>query len=365
MADVRPFCGLRYNPKRVSDFSSVISPPYDIISQREQAIYYSKNPYNIIRLEFSKEHPDDTQENNRYVRAAATMNNWLRDHILIQEDCPAFYLIEHRFPYQDAMKSWWGVIARVRLEDLSSGQIRPHEKTMKEPAEDRFLLLQSCRANLSPVIGMFHSEQGDILPLLMGIDTNKPSLSASGHYGTAYNIWTVTDKETTQKVSDFFVDKILYIADGHHRYKTALRYQKEQVANCSHCSGNEAFNFVMMTLVNSEDTGLVMFPFHRLLRGIESEKLEQLPEKLGDYFNKELIPPSSVKNWLALLEARYGKMIFGLYGLHGRYLCLLTPRKDMVLQEMMPKDKPSSLKELDVSLLHELVLQRMLNIDNS
>ncbi|MBE9502274.1 MAG: DUF1015 family protein, partial [Chloroflexi bacterium] len=158
MADVQPFRGLRYNLDRIGDFSTVISPPYDVISPEQQSVYYSKSRHNVIRLEFGQELASDSAEDNKYTRAASTMETWLQDSILIRENHPAFYLVEHRFPFQNGVRSRFSLIARIRLEDLNIGQIRPHEMTMRGPAIDRFLLLQSCRANFSPVMGLFRYE---------------------------------------------------------------------------------------------------------------------------------------------------------------------------------------------------------------
>ena len=150
MADVQPFRGLRYNLEQLGDLSAVITPPYDVISTEEQLLYHGKSPYNVIRLEFGEERPEDTPQDSKYTRAALNMEGWLRDGILIREERPAFYLMEHRFPYQGAVKSRFSLIARVRLEDLSgSGRIRPHEITIGGASADRIRLLKSCHANVN------------------------------------------------------------------------------------------------------------------------------------------------------------------------------------------------------------------------
>ncbi|MFQ5827152.1 MAG: DUF1015 family protein, partial [Dehalococcoidia bacterium] len=274
MADVQPFRGLRYNPEQIGDISLVISPPFDVISPEEQILYHLRSPYNVIRLEFGEERPKDSPRDNKYTRAAQTMESWLRQAILVREEHPAFYLVEHRFHYQNSLRSRFGLIARVGLEDLGTGQIRLHERTMRAPALDRRRLLQSCRANFNPIMGMFQHQGEGIWSLFEEVTLKNPALSAVDDYGVAHYMWAVTDEETIVQVSDFFADKVLYVADGHHRYETALAHRKDQRSAHSSSTGREAFNFVMMVLMDSEDPNLIMFTPHRLVQGLEAERLE-------------------------------------------------------------------------------------------
>jgi uncharacterized protein (DUF1015 family) len=368
MADVQPFRGLRYNLGRIGDLSAVISPPYDAISAEEQPLYYSKSPYNVIRLECGEERPSDSAQNNKYTRAAIAMKAWLREAILVREEKPAFYFVEHRFSYQGGVKSRLGLIACLRLEDLDGGQIRPHEMTMKQPAADRLRLLQACLANLSPVMGMFRHHGEGIGPLFPERKKIEPALSAVDSYGVAHSMWVVKDEKAIARVSDFFADKVLYIADGHHRYETALAYRDEQRSAYPSYSGKEAFNFVMMAFADSGDPNIVVLPTHRLARGLDEERLARLKEGLSTYFYEvQLLPPLStlpetLKSWLDSLKERGGPT-FGLYGLHGQHLCLLTVPEKGALREMMPAGLPPPVRDLDVGLLHWVILPHMLGID--
>ena len=372
MGDVRPFCGLRYNLQRITDPSAIITPPYDVISPEERSLYYSRSPYNIIRLESGEEQPGDSPENNKYTRAAATLDDWLREGILIQEKQPAFYIVEHRFPYQDMDKSRWGLVARVRLEDLETGQIRPHERTTKEPAVDRLHLLRSCRTNLSPIIGLFRTEKGEMAALLQELSKKTPDMSATDSYGVRYCLSVVTDEAAIEKVSTFLIDKVIYIADGHHRYETALRYQKEQCAAHPSHTGDESFNFVMMTLTDSQDPGLVVLPSHRLVRGLEPPRIAQLEEMISPYFHMEELLPSlptffdTVQTWLRTPETRgQGGAVLGLYGLHGQKFCLLRLRPNADLRSLMTEEELRLWRDLDVVLLQRVILQAALGIDTT
>ena len=363
MADVQPFYGLRYNPERIGDLSAVISPPYDVISTAEQLLYHHSSPYNVIRLEYGEERPEDYAAENKYTRAASTLAGWLREGILTREGCPAFYLVEHRFPYQGREMSRFSLIARVRLEALSvSAVIRPHEMTMRRPGEDRLRLLESCHANFSPVMGLFRHRGEGIQSLFL--DTIKePALSAVDRNGVAYAIWVVSDEEAIARVSDSFADKTLYIADGHHRYETALAYKQEQCAARPSSTGEEAFNFVMMTLTPADDPNLIMLPTHRLVRGLNTEMLARPKEELSAHFDKELLsplptPPETLRGWVETLKRQQGT-VFGLYGLEGDHLCLLRARPGMI-----PTIQPGVLQHLDVYILHQVVLRQVLGIDS-
>jgi uncharacterized protein (DUF1015 family) len=363
VADVQPFHGLRYNIERIDDLSAIICPPYDVISPEEQLLYHNSSPYNIIRLEYGEERPLDSPDDNKYTRAAATMAGWLRESILTREEYPAFYLVEHRFSYQDAVRSRFSLIARVRLEELSANsQIRPHEMTMRKPGEDRLNLLKSCHANVSPIMGLLrHREEG--IQSLFPETTDKPAICAADSYGVTYAMWVVSDKEAITRVSDFFANKNLYIADGHHRYETALAYCQEQHSLQPSCTGEEAFNFVMITLTAAEDPNLIMMPTHRLVRGINTERLARLKDELSTYFDEELLSPCStdsetLKGWIKTLKEQQ-VTAFGLYGLDGLHLSLLRAKR-----EMMPVAQPRLLQDLDVHILHQLVFRQILGIDS-
>ena len=370
MADVQPFRGLRYDVERVGDLSSVISPPYDIISPHEQQLYLGQSPYNVVRLELGEEQPSDSLENNQYTRAADILRSWLEEGIFFRDQCPALYVFEHRFPYQGTTRHRWGLTARVRLEDWSTGRVRPHEDTFEDRIGDRLKLLRSCRANLSPIMGMFRHESGGLLSLFPRLTGDNPDSSALDHQGIAHNMWVIKDEKSIAEVSAWCAEKVLYIADGHHRYETALAYQREQKAAQSHCTGNEAFNFVMMTLMDAGDPGVVMLPTHRLVRLVETLSPARLREELSPFFQIEDLNPASassaetLKVWLKALEKRGRKGVaIGLYGLDRKRLCMLLPREGANLQEMMPPAHSLPWKDLDVAILHWLILRRIMGID--
>ena len=372
MVDVRPFRGLRYDLERVGPLSSVITPPYDVITANQQRGYHQRSPHNIIRLEFGEDSPEDVPGNSKYTRAATTLQAWLREGILFREEMPSFYVIEHNVPCGNNGKSHWGLIAAVRLEDISSGRILPTEVTMREPAIDRLNLLRSCRANLSSVMVIFNEGTVSLRSVLADVQNGHPSARATDDAGVTHNLWTVHDEHTIGLVSRFFADKVLYIADGHHRYKTACAYRDEQRSGKLKNGGNEAFDFMMMTLLSAQDSCLTLEPMHRLIKGVQPEKLDDLAEKLADYFIVEEIPrhspdlSQSLSKWLgALREAGSSNVAFGLYGLMPGRFHLLVPHNTPALRDKLPAHQPMAWRNLDVSLLHGVILNGMLGIYDS
>ena len=366
MAVVKPFRGLRYNLDRVSDLSAVITPPYDVISAAEQLRYHKINPYNVIRLDYGIDEPKDTPDNNKYTRASDYVKQWLNEGILVREKSPALYLVQHRFTHNDRMFNRLSLMARVKLEDLTTGCIRPHEKTMSKPREDRMRLLKACNVNFSPIMVLFRDKPEGFESLFADI-IRKPAPRAVDKDGVEFAMWTITDKGTMAKVSKLLSDKMLYIADGHHRYETALNYSlKRRAANPSD-SDDAPYNYVMMTITPAEDPNLLMLPTHRLIRGLKQNTLDSLKGVLAEYFDTETLPSlsdpaASLKQWLAAMQ-KNRVTSFGLYGLDGDKLCILQAKKGVELK-VDSEAGDDAVSSLDVAILHRLILRRILKIDN-
>ncbi len=369
MTHAQPFRGLRYNLDKVGDLSSVITPPYDVISEAEQHDYYERNPFNLIRLELGKKFPDDNSRHNRYTRAAATLEEWIRDGVLLRDERPAYYLMEHRFSHRGRKRSYWCLIVTIRLEEFNTGAVRATEITMNAPIEDRLNLIRACHVNLSPIMGAFVQKKGDLLTLLPEIDLTRPDTSGTNDSGVTFNLWVIDEESKVRELTEFLADKIIYIADGHHRYTTALAYRNEQPG--LDVASNDPRNFVMMALISSNDRGLIMLPTHRLIRGLKPDQLASLKEELARYFSIREVASSSGDSrekldiWTEAL-AKEGKRnaAFGIYGLEsGKYL-LLIPHDVSALRDMLPAERPLAWRELDVSLLHGVILQKLLGIDD-
>jgi uncharacterized protein (DUF1015 family) len=337
-----------------------------VISPAEQLRYHKLNPYNVVRLDFGIDEPKDTPDNNKYTRAADYVKQWLDDGILIREDRPALYLVQHRFTYNDHVYSRLSLIARVKLEDLTTGCIRPHEKTMSKPREDRMNLLKACNANFSPIMVLFRYKPQGFETMFADV-IKQPAPHAVDKDGVEFAMWTISDKATLSKVSKLLADKMLYIADGHHRYETALNYSLARRAASPSDSDDAPYNYVMMTITPAEDPNLLMLPTHRLIKGLKKNALDSLKGKLAEYFDTETLAPlsdapASLKQWLATLQ-KNRVPCFGLYGLDGDKFCILKAKKGVNLK-VDSEAGDDAVSSLDVAILHRLILRRILKIDS-
>src|SRR5436309_9949193 len=236
MAIVRPLTGLRYDPARVGDVGQVLAPPYDVITPPEQAELYARSPWNVIRLILPRE-PE------RGATATRTLRDWVQTGVLVRDPAPAIYLYSQRFTLPDGMtRRRDGVICRLRLEDFASGVVRPHERTLPGPKADRLAILRATGANLSAIFGLYARPGEPVRALLAGAELGAPLVDVSGWH----QLWSVTDAATIARVQAALADQTIIIADGHHRYETALAYRDEQ-------RGNEAAAYILAYLANMEE----------------------------------------------------------------------------------------------------------------
>ncbi len=250
MAAVRPLAGLRYDPARAGDVGQLLAPPYDVITAAEQAELYARSPYNVIRLILPR-------EAERGAAAAQTLRDWIAAGILAPDPEPALYLYTQQFSLPDgSTRRRDGLLCRLRLEDFSSGVVRPHERTLPGPKADRLALLRATGANLSAIFGLYARPGEPVRALLAGAELGAPLVDVSGWH----QLWRVTDAPAIARVEAALTDRTVIIADGHHRYETALAYRDEQ-------RGNEAARYVLTYLANMEEEGVVILPTHRLVRG--------------------------------------------------------------------------------------------------
>ncbi len=364
MAEIRPFRGIHYNPSRVGDLAAVICPPYDIITPQVQQELYQRSEYNFVRLEFGRELPQDNDTDNKYTRSRATLEQWLEQGILVMDETPAIYLHDHHFVYQGRQFRRRGIIAAVRLEEWSKAVVRPHEGTMAGPKSDRLNLLWALQTNTSPILTLFEG-RGQLSSLLSEQELKTPLIEVNSPGGEGHRVWAVTEAGVIGRIRDHLADQPLYIADGHHRYESALSFWRERRACSGGVSGEEPFNFVMMTLVALDDPGLVILPAHRMVRGIPRSILSQLRDKLKVFFAIEELPLSrpgvweEVDTWLA--EDRDSVRLI-LFGMNRERLSLLQLRDFATVSPMMPYFHSEIYKRLDVSILDHIILEELLEL---
>lgn len=351
MAEIKPFRALRFNIDAAGKIDELVCPPYDIISEEQRKEYLNENEHNIIRLELPR-------GENPYEEAGKTLNQWINDGILKQDEKDSIYIYEEEFTAYGVRNKFKGCITRVKLEEFSKGIVLPHEETLSKAKKDRFELMKATNCNFSQIYSLYMDEQHIVRNKLDELSAGKPEIELTDSDGVTHRLWVVTDADDVKAICREFDDKKLYIADGHHRYETALNYRNYCRENNI---GDGGEDYVMMMLVDMEHEGLVVFPTHRIVRDLESFDAEKAEELCGEYFDVEKKPSyaSMEKDLRALYDI--GKKAYGFYS-GGDGYTLLTFKNSDVLEELLP-DMLKPVRELDVTVLHSLVLEKLFGID--
>ena len=279
MATIRPLVGIRYSLTKIGSLSEVVAPPYDVISVEHQEILHKRSPYNVVRLELGQRLPGDSDVNNRYTRARSCLDQWLAEGVLTRETGPAIYVHRHEFASHGNPTNRIGFVAGLRLEDWSAGGVLPHEDTLPKPKQDRLELMRACRCNFSPIMALF--EDSEVRLRLQSWTAGRPAdVTFSTEEGETHFLWVTRDADLIEWMTGRLAEVPAFIADGHHRYETALQYRRELEANHSTLPSDHPANYVLTTFFDFGDPGLVILPTHRVIRGIDIERLRRLPESL-------------------------------------------------------------------------------------
>ena len=354
MTKITPIQGVRLSPKAGSDYSRLITPPYDVINAELQEKYYEKSPYNVIRLEYGKSLPGDNNFSNKYTRAAHTFHEWLEQGILYREETPALYFYDQHFTYEDKSFLRRGLYCGVELSPFQDGNIVPHEVTMDEPKADRLELMQYCEANFSPIFGLYRDRNKFIENLGQAIKKRaQPVINFTDDDGQIHRVWAVTDLSIISAAQDFFKEKKIFIADGHHRYETALQFylqKREELGD------PQKFNHVLMTLVNIYDEGLLSFPTHRLVVRSAIETGTLLSRLEENFILVELPKPENKEHLQAALEG-------SLSSEKAEDICprLYTPEGKLYRMKLK-NPHGLSFPLLDAFVLHELILGKIFGL---
>ena len=233
--DFQPFKAWRYNTERV-DVATVLAPPYDVISPEKQQKLYDRSPFNSIRLILNKKDPADTDQHNGYTRARDTFQEWQNQGVLVQEQSPCFYVYRQTFkdPVTQLTKNRFALLGRVRLEPFEKGIIVPHEKTLSGPKADRMRLLRTVQTNFSPVFGLYNDKGLEVRSIIQDPMNSKPVFEAEDDDKVVHTLWAIEDPDILAKLQKALRPKKVYIADGHHRYETALEYARQQRGQFEH-----------------------------------------------------------------------------------------------------------------------------------
>jgi len=343
MATVKGFRGIRYNPEKIEDFGDVLAPPYDVINAQEQEDLYNKNPYNVIRLILSKGGDD-----SKYEEASKTFRNWIESDILTNDEEPSIYPYYQEFEEDGKKLTRKGFLAAVKIEDFATKKILPHERTFPKHKRDRLKLNTACKANMSPVFSVYSDPDIVIEKLLDEKLTSEPIFDITNEDGVRNKLWRISDPDTISFIGNHLEDKSLLIADGHHRYETAIEYRNIQREVNGQTSGDKPYEYVMMFLSNTEDEGLIINPTHRVLKNIGDMDLDSFLNKLGEEFNIEKLPYEE-----------------GISNIGYEEFTILTRDPEFVYKATLKNSNIESPNRLAVTLLHNNVFNKIIDEDSA
>jgi uncharacterized protein (DUF1015 family) len=361
MAEVHPFRGVRYNLARVGALADVVAPPYDVIDAALQDRLYEVSPYNVIRLEYNREEPGDAPGQDRYARASTFLRDWLRTEVLQAEDHPVLYLYEQTYEVEGQSHTRRGFLGRVRLEPFGSGRIYPHEQTLSGPKADRLALYEATGYNLSPIFGLYPDPDQRVIEAVEAARKDRTPLEAVDHLGVVNRLWPITDQVAHTLVQGLMADRPVFIADGHHRYETGLRYRDELAQRGELAGPDDPANFCLMMLVGMSDPGLLILPTHRLVSGFPGLTSDRLAELLTPEFDVAFEgegPEGARKAWNEI-ELWGDQDMLGFGTVADNHWLTARLRSDATM-DRLASDHGVEWRSLGVSLLHVLVLDHLM-----
>jgi uncharacterized protein (DUF1015 family) len=348
MPKVLPFNGLLYNREKIAG-DEVIAPPYDVISPEQKDALYEKSPYNIVRVDFGKELPGDSDKENRYTRAGALLDRWMGEGILVRDDKPAFYAYEIDYTIGGRRMALRGVFSLVEIVELGSG-VFPHEQTKPKAKADRLDIMRHCMGNLSPIYAIYNSTERVTSRILES--PGEPYLTAHDADGAVHRLYRIDDPARTHQVSAELSGRPLFIADGHHRYEVALEFKREMDAKTNRAdTAPKPWDYALMFLANTEDEGLTILPTHRMVKGLAERAV--VFEKLDADFDIAELPSGAD---LSAVISGMGRGAFGFYSGAEKKWYTLKYRGGRL------NDQHEFLRDLDVVILQERIINRDLGV---
>jgi len=362
MADIRPFRGLRYNAAMFGrDLTAVVCPPFDVISPADQSALYARHPSNIVRLELTRPEPGDHVPVTRYERAATEFEAWQREGILIQDPSPALYGYSVEFSLDGSRHERRGIVASMRLEPWERRVVLPHERTLAAAKQDRMALMRACMANFSPIWGLYHDVGGATERFWSSTTGQVPDEEATDDDGMLHRLWLVRDPAITAAVHAALSAGPVYIADGHHRYTTALALRDELQSDATSADPHAAANFVLTYLVEAADPGLIVLGTHRLLTspvGVDSATIRRTIEGAFEVEDVQADPAALIGR----VQEVQGRPAFALWA--------PSLGMSLVARAHDPEGVPASLadghsaswRRLDLAVLHTLVIDQLFDV---
>ena len=360
MARVRPFAGYRYHTAS-RDISGLTAPPYDVISATQRAALLERDSHNVVALELPDGTLDATAPENRYETGAARWAAWRAARIIVQDKVPGVYVLEQLTPRGSGFTRRRAFIVEVGLEPFSAGVVLPHERTLPKALGDRFELIRATAANFSQVLGLFDDPAGETDALFDAATSGEPIETATDSDGVVSRLWVATDPALLHTLGAVMAAKQIFIADGHHRYTTALAYRDERRRATSQDAQpvDPAYDFVMMALVNMEDPELVVMPTHRVADAEGAFDSAAFYRALERYFTIEELPDASISK--ALPSEGGPRYVIRTRDDERPQLAVIRP--DVDLDTVIALDRSTAWKHLDVAVLQELILDPLLGIN--
>lgn len=368
MAEIFPFRAYRYNSAKV-DPAKVLTQPYDKITPAMAEKYAAASPYNLIPIEKGKSLPSDTPADNVYTRAARTLEEWIRAKVIAQDAAPSLYAYfqEYTVPGTSERRTRKGFIGAGRIEDYSAGVIFRHEQTLSGPKADRLELLRHTETHTGQLFMLYRDPGARIDALLDAAVRAKAEVEVRDEYDVVHKLWPMTDAQTLEAIRREMADKKLVIADGHHRYETALAYRDERRARAARVDPNAPYERVMMTLFNTSGEGLTILPTHRVVAHVANFSFAGFRAALADAFEVQAYPfnsaaerPRVFEQFRQALRRGHEQRAVGAYARDGAFYILVL-KKEADLETLLPGVSPAQ-RSLDVVLLHRLILERGLKI---
>ncbi len=367
MVEITPFKGIQYNPKKIQNLDTVMSPPYDIISAELQEQLYEKHNHNFVRLILGKKQETDTDTDNRYTRAQQFLKSWLNKNILIQSKEHSIYPYKIKYTQDGKQHTMTGFFALLKI-DPTYTLVKAHERTLSKPKADRLNLMRACRANLEP-IQLLYIDPDDSIRKNIEKNLDTPKLSVTGYDGFTHTLWQLSNPQIISSITAQLENDVVFIADGHHRYQTAINYAEEQQKKTHNPDPDAPYNYRMVILVNMFDPGLEILPTHRLIR-LTNFDISTFLKQIQETFNVKTLPLSNIPtNKYAERGDKITQAIkpkanaqhhrFALY--HDNTCYILTPKDEHIMDNISEKHS-KTWRTLDVSILHKALLEQYLNI---
>lgn len=357
MAQIIPFRGFRYNPAVVGEISDVVAPPYDRVYPDVQATCYQRSPHNIVRIIKGLAEKSDSKGSNVYTRAAEYLDEWIEKEVLIRETEPALYAYHQTYSFEGERLTRKGVIALGKLEPE---KVHAHEKTLKGPKEDRLKLMRATEANFGHIFMLYDDPTRAAEKVLQAIAGNEaPLIEAEDADGNSHQVWRITNEAVIGAIQAALADKDLYIADGHHRYETAVNFMNECEEQSWQLAAPESFDVRMMTLFNVSEPGMSIRPIHRLVHDIDGFDAASFFRTVAEHFTVET--HDSLETMVLATQNGRQRHTFGCVA--GDSFVTLTLKDGTFMQELISSDRSEDYRQLDVTILHAAILDRLLGID--